>query len=142
VTDVSEFGCRGPHLNAARAEGSAQMMLTKEGPWTHGFGHLQHMPSHTFVRLGQVTISHALHWLCPKSACECLYSRHVVWRLLFMANPTRCIAAELVSNHQIKGAVSVQQRIAVVVWLAHISLQKVKHFEFGSPSVTQSLRCC
>ena len=48
------WGCRGPHLNAARAEASAQAMLSNEGPWTHGFGHLQHMPSHTFVRLGQV----------------------------------------------------------------------------------------
>ena len=49
--------CRGPHLNAARAEASAQAMLSNEGPWTHGFGHLQHMPSHTFVRLGQVGTS-------------------------------------------------------------------------------------
>ena len=52
--DARRSACRGPHLNAARAETSAQMMLTSEGPWTHGFGHLQHMPSHTFVRLGQV----------------------------------------------------------------------------------------
>ena len=33
-------------------------MLTKDGPWMHGFGHLQHMPSHTFVRLGQVSNAH------------------------------------------------------------------------------------
>lgn len=40
-------------------------MLTKDGPWSHGFGHLQHMPSHTFVRLGQVSI--------PSRSAECGY---------------------------------------------------------------------
>ena len=39
-------------MSAARAEASADRM-TGQGPWQHSMGHLLHMPSHTFVRLGR-----------------------------------------------------------------------------------------
>ena len=47
---------RASTLTAARAEPSAAAMLgtSGSGPWTAaGLGHLLHMPSHTFVRIGR-----------------------------------------------------------------------------------------
>jgi len=37
----------------ARAEASADQLLAGRGPWLRRFGHLLHMPSHLFVRLGR-----------------------------------------------------------------------------------------
>ena len=49
-------------------------MLTKDGPWMHGFGHLQHMPSHTFVRLGQVSNAPPDRpFIYAVSCCICIY---------------------------------------------------------------------
>lgn len=48
--------CRGPHLNAARAEQSAAVLHDEavSQVWaTKKLGHLAHMPSHTFVRIGR-----------------------------------------------------------------------------------------
>ncbi len=36
-----------------RAEASADRLLAGSGPWLQRFGHLLHMPSHLFVRLGR-----------------------------------------------------------------------------------------
>ncbi len=40
-------------LSAARAEASAERLLSGRGPWRRRFGHLLHMPSHLFVRIGR-----------------------------------------------------------------------------------------
>ncbi|KAK9835405.1 hypothetical protein WJX81_007635 [Elliptochloris bilobata] len=40
-------------LSAARAEASAERLLSSSGPWRRRFGHLLHMPSHLFVRIGR-----------------------------------------------------------------------------------------
>lgn len=40
-------------LSVARAERSAERLLAGPGPWQQRFGHLLHMPSHLFVRLGR-----------------------------------------------------------------------------------------
>ncbi len=39
-------------VSAARAEGPASRMLSSTGPWAT-MGHLLHMPSHTYVRIGR-----------------------------------------------------------------------------------------
>ncbi len=38
---------------AAEAEAGAERMTFRKGPWWTGFGHLLHMPSHTFLRIGR-----------------------------------------------------------------------------------------
>ena len=43
----------GGQLSVARAEASADQLLAGRGPWLRRFGHLLHMPSHLFVRLGR-----------------------------------------------------------------------------------------
>ena len=40
-------------MSAARAEASAEHMTFTQGSWFHSQGHLLHMPSHLFVRIGR-----------------------------------------------------------------------------------------
>ncbi|KAK9867780.1 hypothetical protein WJX84_008714 [Apatococcus fuscideae] len=44
---------RAEQLTAAEAEGSAERIAFGKGPWWIGFGHLLHMPSHIFLRIGR-----------------------------------------------------------------------------------------
>lgn len=48
-----EWLCRTGKPSAAEAEASAERMTFRKGPWWTGFGHLLHMPSHTFLRIGE-----------------------------------------------------------------------------------------
>ena len=45
--------CRDAKMSAARAEASAEHMTFTSGSWWHSQGHLLHMPSHLFVRIGR-----------------------------------------------------------------------------------------
>lgn len=51
VYSAGWVGCRSVST-AGRGEPSADR-LTGQGPWSHSQGHLMHMASHTFVRLGR-----------------------------------------------------------------------------------------
>lgn len=44
--------CRSANMTAHRAEAFAEVLLSKPGPW-QGMGHLRHMPSHIFQRIGR-----------------------------------------------------------------------------------------
>ena len=95
---------RGAALSAARAEGSAAAMLAAEGgPWGAaaggpaakgpGLGHLLHMPSHTFVRIGRYhdAVAANVHaWradVADAAACQSPYEpEHNTDMLVYAAN--------------------------------------------------------
>ncbi|EIE23263.1 hypothetical protein COCSUDRAFT_47568 [Coccomyxa subellipsoidea C-169] len=87
---------RGPHLNAARAESSAARMLDAEASplWgTAKLGHLVHMPSHTFVRIGRwadAVTANVAAWradVADATACQSPYEpEHNTDMLIYAAN--------------------------------------------------------
>lgn len=62
------FMCREPgrgRKSAHRSVGSADTLHLSHGPWSHDMGHLQHMPSHTYITVCRYTSS--MITACPSA---------------------------------------------------------------------------
>ncbi|BDA50251.1 hypothetical protein COCOBI_15-3800 [Coccomyxa sp. Obi] len=87
---------RGPHLNAVRAEASATVLHDEavSPVWaTKKLGHLAHMPSHTFVRIGRwadAVAANVAAWradVADAAACQSPYEpEHNTDMLVYAAN--------------------------------------------------------
>ena len=79
---------RSANVTASRAERFAETLTSQRGPWDT-MGHLLHMPSHTFQRIGRY-VKHVLH--CQLAAayfCSLGLKPHIwhVWSLTLTICP-------------------------------------------------------